>query len=247
MKHVKKMALVPANLAQQLVSAQRDEQQLTNDTPAVQLSSLDNEMRKVLFSNQPGDVKAKQYARLLQSYGTIRRKFISPGQSSQYNEPYEPDPIPGPYEAEPEAGPYEPEAGPYEPIPEQAPERVRLVKSNIPYGRRVPVSPQPSPPTSPLPSDSLPNHLKRNKHRSKPYDRVRSRALTIEPASQPPRQVTPPPPTRRQVFKRRNDGTGPAAKKPNVKYGVKRDHDIELRRGVIKKKSKLPMQPWIER
>ena len=243
MKHVKKMALVPEHLAQQMVAAQREEQQLTSNTPVVQLSSLDREIQKVLNSKQPADVKAKQYARLLQMFSTIRHKFISPsyGQTSAV-EDYADHGTPEPPE-------------PVTPEPVMPQQTIRLEKSSIPYGRRVPMSPQPSPPTSPLPSDSLPNHLKRNKRRSKPYDRVRSRPLTIEPSSppqaprqpSPPRQITPPPPTRRHVFKRKNDGTGPAAKKANVKYGVKRDHDIELRRGVIKKKPKSNNQPWIER
>jgi hypothetical protein len=89
MQHVKKMAIVPQTLIERLMEAQREQQQLVSNTPVTQLSSLDQELRRVLESNVPADVKAKQYGQVLQQYSTIRAKEVNPSIP-----PSQPEPLP---------------------------------------------------------------------------------------------------------------------------------------------------------
>ena len=216
MKHVKKYSVVPENLAQQMFSAQQAGEQLTSDTPSTQLSQLDAELQKVLQSSQPADIKAKLYARILQVYAKIRSKAVQ-GDDAMYNEsatPVEHDPQPPMFDL---------------PTFEDEPQIVRLHKSTIPYGRREYMTPGTSQMESQLPSDSLPNHLKRNKRRSKPYDRKNHAVMNIGP--EPTVQG------RRTVKRRTDDDGGVMAKKAKVKYGIKRP--INNNDTIIKKRLKL--------
>ena len=79
MAHIRKMAVVPQSMLDKLFSAQSEQQQLTSDTPMVQLSLLDQELKKVLEGNEPADVKAKHYAQVLHTYSNIRDKEVHRG------------------------------------------------------------------------------------------------------------------------------------------------------------------------
>ena len=76
MQHVKKMALVPQMMVDRMMEAQREQQQLTSNTPIVQLSLLDKELKSILESAMPSDIKAKEYGKVLQHYSTLRSKEI---------------------------------------------------------------------------------------------------------------------------------------------------------------------------
>jgi hypothetical protein len=80
MENVKKMALVPQAMIDKLLEAQRDQQQLVNDSPIQQLSLLDGQLKTVLDGKLPADIKSKEYARILQQYSTIRNKEVRPRQ-----------------------------------------------------------------------------------------------------------------------------------------------------------------------
>ena len=73
---MKKMALVPHSMVDKLMHAQREEQQLVSNTPLTQLSLLDQQLKEVLESNEPSDIKAKKYAQVLQTYTNIRDNEI---------------------------------------------------------------------------------------------------------------------------------------------------------------------------
>ena len=83
---MKKMALIPHNLVDQLMNAQRQQQQLVSNSPIVQLSALDEELRRALDSNEPADIKVKNYQQILHRYSTIRNKELSNNQPPQ-NQP----------------------------------------------------------------------------------------------------------------------------------------------------------------
>ena len=73
---MKKMALVPHSMVAQMMEAQRDQQQLVTDSPLIQLSSLDQQLKEVLESAEPSDIKAKKYGQILQTYSSIRNKEV---------------------------------------------------------------------------------------------------------------------------------------------------------------------------
>jgi hypothetical protein len=75
---LRKMAIVPQHYVDKILSAQREEQQLTSDTPVVQLSQLDSDLKQILDSNQPSDLKAKQYAQVLHTFSNIRSQQTRP-------------------------------------------------------------------------------------------------------------------------------------------------------------------------
>ena len=225
MKHVKKYSVVPENLAQQMFSAQQAGEQLTSDTPSTQLSQLDAELQKVLQSSQPADIKAKLYARILQIYAKIRSKAV---QGDDGNGMY--------YDSSPaterlgdanETPMFESPLPTFENEP-----RVRLHKSNTPYGRREVMSPT-TPGTSyeepQLPSDSTKYHASRDKHRAKPFDRQSRALMHIGPEPSVQR--------RRSVKRRTDEAGGVMTKKAKVKYGIKRP--INNNETIIKKRLKL--------
>ena len=74
---MKKMALIPHNLVDQLMNAQRQQQQLVSNSPIVQLSQLDQELKNALDSNEPSDIKVKNYQQILHRYSTIRNKELA--------------------------------------------------------------------------------------------------------------------------------------------------------------------------
>lgn len=84
---MKKMAVVPQTMVEKLMQAQRNEQQLVSDSPVVQLSHLDREMQQILQSKQPSDVKATQYAKILQTYTNIRNKLVTVPEPTPQDEP----------------------------------------------------------------------------------------------------------------------------------------------------------------
>ena len=73
---MKKMALVPHSMVAKMMEAQRDQQQLVTDSPLIQLSSLDQQLKEVLDSTEPSDIKAKKYGQILQTYSSIRNKAV---------------------------------------------------------------------------------------------------------------------------------------------------------------------------
>jgi hypothetical protein len=75
---VRKMAVVPQTFIDTFMQAQREEQQLVSNNPVIQLSSLDRDMKSVLESNIPSDVKAKKYAQVLHTFSNIRDKQAAP-------------------------------------------------------------------------------------------------------------------------------------------------------------------------
>ena len=75
---VKKMALVPHNMVERLMEAQRHQSQLLTDSPIQQLFDLDEHMKSILNSKQPAEMKAKQYSQALHRYSTMRSNEIHP-------------------------------------------------------------------------------------------------------------------------------------------------------------------------
>ena len=74
---MKKMALVPFTMVEHLMRAQREQQQLITNSPIVQLSTLDQDMKAILDSNEPADIKAKRYSQVMQTYSAIRDKEVN--------------------------------------------------------------------------------------------------------------------------------------------------------------------------
>ena len=69
---MKKMAILPHSMVERLMDAQREQQQLISDSPLNELTSLDREMKRILESKEPSDIKAKQYAQILHTYTGVR-------------------------------------------------------------------------------------------------------------------------------------------------------------------------------
>jgi hypothetical protein len=75
MQSIRKMALVPHGMVDQLFQ----KQQLLSDEPIVQLSGLDAELQRILKDTSvPSDQKAKLYNQALEQYSVIRNKHINP-------------------------------------------------------------------------------------------------------------------------------------------------------------------------
>ena len=72
------MAVVPQNMIERLMEAQREQQQLVSDSPMIQLSNLDEQMKRIIDSAEPSDVKAKHYEQIIQTYFNIRSKDDQP-------------------------------------------------------------------------------------------------------------------------------------------------------------------------
>ena len=75
---MKKMALVPHNLVERLLEGQREQQTLVSDTPVQYLTTLDQELKAILESKLPPELKAKQYTQVLQQYHAIRNNELHP-------------------------------------------------------------------------------------------------------------------------------------------------------------------------
>ena len=80
MQSVRKMGIVPQELVEKFLQAQRSEQQLISDSPLQQLSTLDQRLKIILESNLPPDIKAKEYAQIFRQYSTIREKEVGVSQ-----------------------------------------------------------------------------------------------------------------------------------------------------------------------
>ena len=92
MLNVRKFALVPEEIANQIVSAQRQQTDLVQDTPISTLTLLDRKLKQILENtNLPPDVKAKEYAQVLHLYTGIRDKAVGRTQLAVAEPAYEPD------------------------------------------------------------------------------------------------------------------------------------------------------------
>jgi hypothetical protein len=86
MQSIRKMALVPHGMVEQLFQ----KQQLMTDEPIEQLSSLDSDLHRILKDTTlPSDQKAKLYNQALERFSVMRHKHIDPAPVEQPEE--EPD------------------------------------------------------------------------------------------------------------------------------------------------------------
>ena len=88
MQHVRKMALVPEAIAQQLISAQREQTELVTDSPIGTLSLLDRKLKEILEDTSlPPDLKAKEYAQVLHRFSNMRDKAVGRQLAVVHEEP----------------------------------------------------------------------------------------------------------------------------------------------------------------